>query len=84
MYKSASRSSQQTSGKRRCRNVLMESSGPAGPTVSIVTGEVFDQRRIEWPVYVTAGLHTDGTLRMLTFKGRTEADAAGYEWVGRQ
>ena len=49
-----------------------------------MTGEVFDRRRIDLPVYVTAGLHTDGTLRMLTFKGRAEANAAEYEWVGRQ
>lgn len=36
-----------------------------------------------WPAYVTSGKNPDGSLRVLTFRNRHEADAAGFHWVGR-
>ena len=62
---------------------LMRSFGPAGPCVSLITGEVIDPD-ITWPISVTVpNPRRDGTLLVLTFASRKEADAAGYQWVGR-
>ena len=36
-----------------------------------------------WPAYVTDGMKPDGTLRVLVFANREEADAKGFQWVGR-
>lgn len=36
-----------------------------------------------WPAYVTDGVNADGSLRVLVFANRKEADDAGYPWVGR-
>jgi hypothetical protein len=36
-----------------------------------------------FPAYVTDGMNPDGTLRVLIFNSRAEADAAGFDWVGR-
>jgi hypothetical protein len=36
-----------------------------------------------FPAYVTDGMNPDGTLRVLIFNSREEADAAGFDWVGR-
>jgi hypothetical protein len=36
-----------------------------------------------FPAYVTDGATPDGTLRVRVFQTRQEADAAGFEWVGR-
>lgn len=39
--------------------------------------------RGHFPAYVTDGVNADGSLRVLIFKDRASADAAGYQWVGR-
>jgi hypothetical protein len=36
-----------------------------------------------WPVSVTDGMKPDGTLNVRIFNSRSEADAAGFDWVGR-
>lgn len=38
---------------------------------------------IEWPAYVTSGREPDGSLRVLVFNSRQDADNAGYQWVNR-
>jgi hypothetical protein len=35
-----------------------------------------------FPAYVTDGINPDGTLRVLVFHSRADADAAGFDWVG--
>jgi hypothetical protein len=36
-----------------------------------------------FPVDVSVGANPDGSLKLLRLHSREEADAAGFEWVGR-
>jgi hypothetical protein len=69
MYKSASRAMQRSHWRSR-RVHRQQSQGPAAPV-------------IVWPIHVTDGMKPDGTLRVLVFANREEADSAGYQWGGR-
>jgi hypothetical protein len=53
------------------------------PTDRMTLAKAKPSRDPNFPATVTDGMNPDGTLRVLIFNSREQADAAGFGWVGR-
>lgn len=67
--------------KRRLRAINDAAVARSKVTVTSYAAHV---RGVSWPIYVTVpDPHQPAGLRVRCFKDRQEADAAGFEWIGR-
>jgi len=74
---------EQRAMERRANMWLSQPSKPSRSRPKLKRKPAYRAPPIEWPCYVTDGMQADGTLRVLTFNSREEADAAGFQWVNR-